>query len=622
VRPAPLILSLAAFSWAGVAAVLGSGTLSQSRPPVPASGPSPACLPRTVDDSSAGITGTPLNVAPAPNSVAASPATQVSFLGAPVTALSAVRAVGSRSGRHGGTLSGFSQGDGASFAPYRPFQPDETVTVNASLQTGGSMRSVAFRFHTTTPSSTAGIPGFPNPPAAAADYQTFHSIPELHPPALSVTAPDRDPGAGLVFLTPASGPGRYGPTIVDGSGRLVWFDQLPPGQGAENLSIQRYQGHPVLTWWQGRVLSLGFGEGEDVIMDSNYQTQAVVRAGNGYRADLHEFQLTPQGTAYLTAYAPVRCDLTSRGGLRNGVLMDTVIQEVDLNTGLVRFEWHSLDHVGVDESHVPVPSATTPWDYFHLNSIDLQHDGSLLLSARSTWATYEVAPGSGSVRWRLGGTRSTFTMGPDTQTAWQHDARRQADGTISLYDDGASPRVHYQSRGIVVALDMARRTARLVRAYQHPTPLVADSQGNMQMLPGGQVLIGWGSVPYVSEFTRSGALLFDAHLPPGTGFYRAFRFPWHGQPLAPPMVSGAVIAGDQTAVYASWNGATDVASWRVLAGQSTDALAAVATIARSGFETTELVPNAYRFVAVQAIDGSGRLLATSATVPVAQVAPR
>jgi hypothetical protein len=398
----------------------------------------------------------------------------------------------------------------------------------------------------------------------------------------------------------------------------VWFDELPNGLSAENLSIQGYEGQEDLTLWQGRVFALGFGQGEDIILDSNYQTVATVRAGNGYEADLHDFQLAPDHVAYITAYNLMRCDLSAVGGKRNGTIIDTAVQEIDVKTGLVRWEWHSLDHVGVGESHTPVPTSAAPWDWFHLNSIDPEPNGNLLISGRSTWAAYQLQGGSGNILWRLGGTHSSFAMGQGAETAWQHDARVQPDGTVTFFDNGSNPRIHYQSRGVRIAIDFARNTASLASAYPHPgSPLLADSQGNTQTLAGGNVVIGWGAVPSVSELAKNGGLLFDAHLPPGTSSYRAFRFPWTGHPLWLPAVSARVLAtGDSTAVFASWNGATDVASWRVLAGSSPNTMTERATMPDSGFESSVTFPDAYAYVAVQALGAEGQLLGSSATVQV------
>jgi hypothetical protein len=264
-----------------------------------------------------------------------------------------------------------------------------------------------------------------------------------------------------------------------------------------------------------------------------------------------------------------------------------------MKTGLVRWEWHGVDHVATSETHTPVPTNAIPWDYFHLNSIDREPDGSLLISARSTWTTYRLQAGSGRILWRLGGTKSSFAMAPGAETAWQHDARLQPDGTITLFDDGSNPRVHYQSRGLRLRVDPRRRTARVAAVYRHPLdPLVSDSQGNLQALAGGRVMVGWGSVPSVTELGSSGELLLDAHLPPGYSSYRAFRFPWQGHPLAPPSVSARLLAAhDSTAVFASWNGATNVQAWRVLAGSSAGALTPRATMPVSGFESSVTLPD-------------------------------
>jgi hypothetical protein len=611
-----IILLVAAVAWVAVAIALGRGSTG-ARTFVPPSGPSPACLPASIDHSAA-LAGTSVVVSPAPDTDTANPRTQISFLGTPVTAIQGVTVEGSRTGYHHGHLYGYFQGDGGSFVPDKPFDPGERVVVRALLGPPGSERRSSFSFRVATPYPTTGMPSFPNPPAAASSYQSFVSASGLHPPLLDVTGPDRDPAAGNVMMTIGPGPGQFGPLIYTPQGGLVWFDQLPAGLNALNLSVQRYEGQNVLTWWQGRVLATGFGEGEDIVMDANYQTVATVRAGNGYQADLHDLQLATGDVAYVTVYNLMRCNLAPVGGVRNGVLVDTAVQAVDVKTGLVRSEWHSLDHVGVAESHVPVPTTATPWDWFHLNSVDPEPNGNVLISARSTWGAYQLQAGSGQILWRLGGTRSSFAMAAGAETAWQHDARMQPDGTVTVFDDGSNPRVHYQSRGLRLSIDTTRHVAAVVRAYPHPGgPLLSDSQGNMQTLPGGNLVLGWGSVPSVTELAQDGSLLFDAHMPPGSSSYRAFRFPWSGHPLWLPGVSARVLAsGDSTAVFASWNGATGVASWRVLAGNSPGALAATATMPDSGFESSVTFPDAYSYVAVQALGATGQLLATSPTVAV------
>jgi hypothetical protein len=612
-----IVLLVAVLAWGIAAIVSGSASIGLfgSSPTITttAGGSSPSCLPRTVDHS-ASLPGTDVAVSPEPESVTANPDTQISFLGTGVADIREVSVVGAKSGQHTGSLRSYSQDDGASFVPDKPFQAGERVLVKAVIGAGAAAKPVSFGFRVDTPYPTADVPEFHNPAAAPADYQSFDTIPGVKAPVLTVTAPDHDPSAGDVFTTNGPGPGQYGPLIYTPQGQLVWFDKLPAGETAEDLNVQTYEGQRDLTWWRGRVLSLGFGQGEDVVMNSSYQAVATVHGGNGLHADLHEFQVEPHDVAYVTAFNPIRCDLSSAEGPRNGAIVDTAIQEIDMKTGLVRWEWHSLDHVTVGESETS-PPASTPWDWFHLNSIDLQPDGDVFISARSTWAGYQLDGKSGQILWRLGGTNSSFKMGPGTETAWQHDGRILADGEVTFFDDGSNPPVHGESRGIKVALDFKTHEARLVKAYTHPdSPLLSASQGNMQTLADGNVVVEFGGVPQMSEFSADGALLFDAHLPYDMASYRGYRHPWNGRPSSPPAVLATLNnTNEETLVHMSWNGATEVASWRVLAGKLPGSLAAQATIAVSGFESSALLPKKYEYVAVQALSSDGRVLATSHT---------
>jgi hypothetical protein len=403
---------------------------------------------------------------------------------------------------------------------------------------------------------------------------------------------------------------------VEPDGALVWFDPLPRDTFATNFRVQQYRGQPVLSWWQGDISVHGFGLGEGLIDNSDYTTIAHVRAGNGLREDLHELQLTPQGTALITAYDPVYCNLSSIGGPANGAVTDGVLQEIDVKTGLVMYEWTSLDHVGLRESYAPVNVSSTadPFDFFHINSINLDQDGSLLVSARNTWTVYRIDGDSGQILWRLGGKDSSFTQAPGTRTAWQHDPRELAGGDISIFDNGASPKIHGESRGVVVNVDPQNATATLVSQLTHTPGLVVDSQGNVQALENGDWFVGWGQEPDMSEFNAQGQLLFDAHFPPFDQNYRAFRFAWTGTPTHRPayaFVAGAAHAGT---VYASWNGATLVAAWRVLTGSTPHRLAAVAQGARTGFETAIALPAGTPgpYLAVQALASAGQVLGTSA----------
>ena len=351
------------------------------------------------------------------------------------------------------------------------------------------------------------VPEFPNPPAAPADYQSFDTLPGVQAPILSVTVPDRDPAAGDILTTNGPGPGQYGPLIYTPQGRLVWFDQLSGGEAAENLSVQSYEGRRDLTLWQGKVLSLGFGQGEDIVMDSRYQTVARIAGGNGLQADLHDFQIVPHDIAYITAYNPIRCDLTPVEGAPDGAIVDTAIQEIDMKTGLVRWEWHSLDHIGAAESEVEAPTDATPWDYFHLNSIDPEPDGNLLISARSTWAGYQLEGGTGKVLWRLGGNKSSFKMGPGTKMAWQHDGRILAERRSHLLRRRLEPADPPPVARACGSRSTSRPSeARLAPPTRTPTRRCSPpARATCRRCADGNTLVGYGGVPAISEY-RPGRL--------------------------------------------------------------------------------------------------------------------
>jgi hypothetical protein len=579
---------------------------------------SPSCTPSRLNVS-ASLAGSRVTVSPEPESRDASVSTQISMLGPPASALSDVTVSGSLSGPHPGRLLAYSQGDGASFVPSRPFMQGELVRVHAELHAGGQTIPFAWSFTAAVQDHGGAAGGSPRPAPQKAAYQHFRSRPDLQPPTVSVTT--RAPGSspGDIFVAPYSGPGQYGPMILGEDGSVIWFKPLvPTGTRAADFRVQQYEGQPVLTWWQDPLISGSSSKAGEVIMNSSYQQLAVVRAGNGYQPDLHEFQITPQGVGLITIYDGIDCDLQAVGGSRDAAVADTLFQEIDLKTGLVMYEWHSLDHVPLSDSYASAAHAsrTVPFDYFHINAVDVESDGELLIDARNTWAAYDVDEHTGQVRWQLGGKRSSFAIGRGAGTAWQHDARQQPDGTITFFDNGATPAVHSQSRAIQIRLDTLGKTATLVREQVHPgQPLVAGSQGNVQALPGGDWMVGWGEAPYFSEFSSSGALLLDAHLPAPYESYRAYRLAWSGHPVqAPALAAVRSASGRGVTAYVSWNGATELAAWRLLAGSSPSSLAPVREAPRGGFETSvhlgQLAPGSY--VQAQALDAAGAVIGVSA----------
>ena len=554
-------------------------------------------------------------VSPLPGTPDASPATQISFLGAPASRLHDIVVKGSKSGPHTGRLVFYSTHTGGSFLPSHGFAPGELVTVSATLVGYGAPVRVGTTFTVSSPYALA-VPRPGKPPAVGGgEAMAFHSRPDLTPPTVSVTIPASDPTLGDIFVSPDGGPAQAGPMILAPNGQLVWFAPLPFGTTAFNLNVQTYHDAPVLTWWQGQVVG-GHGQGIDVIESARYTPIATVRAGNGLDADLHDFVITPQGTAWLTAFAPEHWDLSSLGGPRDGLIDDGVVQEIDIKTGLVMFQWNALGHVPVSDTYMHTPGSTaTVLDFFHVNSVDPLAGGEILISSRNTWATYLVSETTGAVIWQLGGKHGSFSLAAGANFAWQHDAEQLANGTISLFDNEASPAEATQSRVLDIALDTAAHTATLVSQLTYPgKPILAASQGDMQPLANGDAFVGWGQAGEVSEFSPAGALTFDMHFTPPTNSYRAFRIPWATQPATQPALVAEPTASGETQLYTSWNGATNVASWRVVAGTTPNTLKTLDTYPSQGFETSILAPTAAPYVRVQALSTTGALLRSSPVI--------
>ena len=334
-----------------------------------------------------------------------------------------------------------------------------------------------------TPSPAPSPSGWP-----ADDTVTFHSRPDLRAPRMSVDA-DAGAGADLLFVTPRYGGHGEGVMILDAAGELVWLHRVP-GRSAVGLQPIRYQGDQAVQWWEGSI-ERGLGDGEFVIMDETYRERARVRTV-AYPTDLHELLITPQDTAYAFAM-----DVVERDGR---VIDDMLVQEIDIATGRLLWEWRASDHVDLAESVEPPPDEG-PWDYLHLNSIALDHDGGLLLSARHTDTIYKVDRQSGRIVWRLGGERSDFELPVGAVFRQQHDARRLADGTLSLFDDATKDaEADAQPRGLVFRLDEAAGTAELVRELAPPRPINASSQGNLAISGDGHATIGWGSANLITGY--------------------------------------------------------------------------------------------------------------------------
>jgi arylsulfotransferase ASST len=458
------------------------------------------------------------------------------------------------------------------------------------------------------------VSGAPVPDAPAAtracrlESPRFHTHPEFRPVGMCVShRAERSTAAGNLFLTPwRSRTSEDAAMALTRDGRLLWY--RPSRHGLRDLKVVRYGGRRLLAYFD-------WGLGAYSLLDGHYHEIGRIHT-LGHRTDMHELQLTSQGTAYVASYFNTR-----RRGTGESI-REYMIQEVDIRTGARLFTWRASDHVAPSASYAPRPRGRVPWDFFHGNSIEPPKAGdpTIVVSARNTSSVYGIDRRTGRVRWILGGKEDQFGVARHRgwQFCGQHDARRIRGG-ITLFDNGAigaCPR--HAARALRYRLDLRRKAARLV---QHlPSTAVEGVQyftwglGSARRQKGGHVLVSWGSVPQVTELTPRGRLVFGVRL--GSNTYRAVRAIWYGRPTEPPAVA-ARRSAHGTDVWASWNGATNVGRWRVLTGSAPDALRRVRPTTRwADFETTIHLPTRPAYVAVRALDWAGHAVGESAAVKV------
>jgi hypothetical protein len=284
----------------------------------------------------------------------ASPGTELSFRGVSAADLGVLEVVGADSGAHAGVFHDHADGQGTSFVPDAPFLPGEWVSVRASgLQLRPVPRGVV-TFQVAVPAAPVETPVTQETDHPKVPPQAFRTRPDLLPPAMSVTNRSNALAPGLIFLGAKIEDGINGAMILDNFAEVVWFAPVDQGVAVHNdVRVQSYQGQPVITMWEG-IAKLGTGFGHLVLLNDRYERIATVQAGNGYPGvDQHECVLTDRGTALFIVYNPVRWNLLEAGGGEDDPTLDGVIQEVEIATGRVVFEWHSLDHIELDEAERP-----------------------------------------------------------------------------------------------------------------------------------------------------------------------------------------------------------------------------------------------------------------------------
>lgn len=510
--------------------------------------------------------------------------------------------------------------------------PGRVTVSRRALLTGGGIAGIGLLGAGVAIGHEVTVPHRPPSPASGADPSPSTAIATVTPtstPATrtyvstSLTAPGArawktgETAEGLLFVG-QSNDGFKG-MIMDETGEPVWI--APPTASAvsplnmTDIDVQTYQGKPVLTYWSG-VLTQSHGVGECTILDSSYQKIATVQAAGPAKVDLHEFNLTDRGTALIVAFPTRPADLSSIGGPKNGFIYDCHAQEIEVATGKVLLDWSALDHIDVAETYLGLTQHTAQngttrkkaFDPFHMNAIDDDGD-RLLISCRHTHTLYAIDRTAGTVLWRFGGRKSDFEIPSDAAFSWQHDARWRPDHGVSLFDNHHYSGTTGQSQGLWFTIDETKRTAVLKERFAYDRHM-GTAMGNVQPLANGNVMVGWGWDAAATEFDPHQRPIYEMTLAGRS--YRVFRHPWTGTPAGRPAIA-ARKTGDDVAVYLSWNGATEVAFWRVLAGGGDGKKPAAFVTPRTGFETLLRVASTPTVVA-QALDRNGAVLATTERV--------
>ncbi|KAI9717584.1 MAG: hypothetical protein M1828_007145 [Chrysothrix sp. TS-e1954] len=435
---------------------------------------------------------------------------------------------------------------------------------------------------------------------------SFHST-ELRAPQLNIRTWEAECDTDEYFFLAPRGllVGPLGPVILDSHGHMMWHRE--DFGNVYGLTVQKYRGEDVLTFWSGDDEVVGHGSGFNYMFDSHYRQLYKVSAAHGLTADLHEFKITKDNTALLTSYQQLPADLSSLGREEPGFIWDSIFQEIDIETDTVLFEWHALDHFTFDDCYnvlIGKGAEDDAFDYYHINSIDKDPKGNYIISARYSHAVSYIDGHTGDVLWHLGGKNNSFhdlSDGKATSFAWQHDARWLDDyATITIFDNAAwFGDDKRPARAMKVRLDTVQMTAELVAEYIHPDEYISESQGSMQVLDSGDVFVGYGSAPAFTEFSADGRVLCDAHFgalaagedgapsPGAVMSYRTYKHPWVGKPLEDPKVKF-----EEGVFYVSWNGATEVRHWllegstRSIFNTGAEAWTTIGSIPWAGFESS------------------------------------
>ncbi|KAG4411521.1 hypothetical protein IFR04_015344 [Cadophora malorum] len=468
--------------------------------------------------------------------------------------------------------------------------------------------------------------------------QTYNST-DIVSPHMNVLQWSSECDDGLyTFLTPRGGATHEASAmILDNNGNLVW--KLEGYNQIYNLLVQEYKGEQYLTFWAGNDAVGGHGAGFYYMLDTSYTQVMKIGAAGGLDGDLHEFRITEQGTALFTVYEIVQVDLSTLGKSSFGPIWDCLVQEIDIVTGELLFQWRAADHFAISDTYKEIGDHGEPgrdFDWFHMNSIDKDPKGNYLVSSRYLHAITYINGTTGDIIWVLGGKKNMFedmSNGHATDFAYQHDARWSDNyTTITLFNnavDDEHPRIAV-TRGLRIKIDQEHMTAELVADYVNPHKIRGISQGSFQTLPNDNAFMGYGNTAAFTEYSHNGTVLCDTHYGPESAFgagqvqsYRIYKYEWHGWPTSDPDVALVRDGFERWNIFVSWNGATEVTEWILQGSENPNVNDEdwndLARLERLAFETRFDLGGSYqRYMRVLGLDSSGRVLGVSEVLDITQ----
>jgi len=502
------------------------------------------------------------------------------------------------------------------FKPNDPFTAGEHVQVDIGglrVDAATEFQSFSYAFDIASNQQPGSIPSGPppaNPPRSA--FPTFLTVPQDIPHfTISRSVPDANEGDILVapFYWTGSSIGSY-LLILSQSGQLIYYQSMAKDLAGFDFKVQP---NGLLSYFSQK-------DSTFYVLDSHYKVVDSYKAGDGYTADLHDLQLLPNGNALLMIYDAESVDMSQvvPGGQPKATVTGLVIQEQDPSKNVI-FEWRSWDHFSFFDSTAVLTAQQI--DLVHGNALAPTNDGNLLISSRNLSEITKINLETGAVMWRLGGKANMFVFINGQPFAFQHDVRQLPNGDITVFDNQGTTQTPAPSQAIEYRVDEVSKTATVVWSFMHAPEVFATFMGNAQRLPSGNTFMSWGA-PFthsgynyfsMTEATPEGQPILDFVFDQPYVSYRAFLLPWHGTPETQPALVAKGDASGLTLGY-SWNGATEVASYRVYGGSSATALALIEQKPKTDFENQSQLsglPQSECYFQVAALDQAGNEMARS-----------